>query len=79
MVRVIIRSISYLRATHARRYWRFRPEARLTGVESGSGYPSQTLHYHPSLQRGFLFRVEGDPRFESGEVNSSSSYNFYGW
>jgi hypothetical protein len=78
-VRVIIYSISYLRATHARRYWRL--DQRLDSQESSQGrgiprIPSQTLHYNPSRQRGFLFRVEGDPRLESGEVNSSSYYNF---
>ena len=78
-MRVIIYSISYLRATHARRYWRL--DQRLDSQESSQGrgiprIPSQTLHYNPSRQRGFLFRVEGDPRLESGEVNSSSYYNF---
>ena len=41
-----------------------------------SSHPPQTLPSDPSLQRGSLFRVEGDPCFEPGEVNSSSCYNF---
>ena len=54
MVRVIIRSISYLRATHARRYWRL--DQRLDSQESsqGRGIPPRLSIITPRVSEGFF-------------------------